>query len=263
MRRPRLAHFLAGLLGLTLAPIAFAVGLAFFGHPSWGNAIVATDTTPEGAKITPPTPDQPVYVTGWSLGNRLGSISGDDEPGKEQMEQVVARVLARQGYLRAEPGKHEPTLFLVLQWGYLTPATGDLLWFLGYNPAQDIASPAFPGQLGPEVFRRNMRSRMTDTVLEDSNEPIYGVIITAFEYKSARTPKPIVYWQTRIALPANGKSMAEALPAMLTAAQSQIGLASEKPTLVDTDRVRDGEVKAGEIKVIGVVPDDKPADTKK
>lgn len=213
----------------------------------WGDVIVATDTTEAGKALTPPTAEQPVYYKGMSLGQKLGSIPGDDEPEQKQLNRFVADILRKQGYLGA-PESRDPELFLVLQWGYVTPGSENLLWFLGYNPQDDIAAPVFPGQLGPEVWRRGFRSRAIETILEDSQGAIYGIIVTAFDFKTVRTADPVIYWQTRIGLPANGKSMAEALPAMLVAAGPAIGRPADKPVLLDADQARQGTVKFGELK---------------
>jgi hypothetical protein len=218
----------------------------------WGDVIVVTDATKEGRALTPPTPRSPVYFLGRSLGCKLGSLRGDELPDDKTMNQFVAQVLAKQGYLSAAGGAHEPALFVIVQWGYLQPGSGDLLWFLGYNPADDIAAPSFPGMLGPEVFLRNFRSHSVETILGDANDPIYGIIVTAFEYKSAKTTKPIIYWQTRIGLPANGKSMAQALPTMILAAGPTIGRETTTPTLRDADDVREGRVTLGKLNILGI-----------
>lgn len=216
----------------------------------WGDVIVATDTTAAGKALTPPSPQQPVYYKGLSLGRRLGSIPGDREPDVQELNRFVAGILAKQGYLGARPGAPEPELFLVLQWGYVTPGSEDLRWFLGYDPQDDIGAQTNPNMLGPEVFRRGMRSRLIETILEDSQNAIYGIIVTAFDFKTARTAEPVAYWQTRIGLPASGKSMAEALPVMLTAAGPAIGRPADKPVMLDADRVREGRVDLGELKFL-------------
>lgn len=231
-------------------PHATCAGFSLFPN-TWGDVIVATDTTLAGKEITPPTPEQPAYYRGMSLGCKLGSIPGDQLPDVRELNKFVARVLAKSGYRAAVPGVHEPTLFLVVQWGYLQPGSDDLSWFLGYNASQDIGAPAFPGQLGPEIWRRNFRSRTISTILENVSGPIYGIIVTAFEFESADTPRPIIYWQTRIGLPANAKSMTEALPAMLVAAGPSIGRPSDSPVLRDADEARRGRVELGDLEVIG------------
>lgn len=252
MRLPQLALVSAlGAFGPGI-PDGWGAGFSLFRN-FWGDVIVATDTTPEGRALTPPTRENPVYYLGESLGSKLGSIPGDKSPGIHEMNLFITKILAKQGYLGATPDMHEPALFLVVQWGYLEPRSGDLLWFLGYDAKQDIASPAFPGRLGPEVFLRNFRSRTTQTILENSSGAIYGIIVTAFEYKSANTPKPVIYWQTRIGLPANGKSMTQALPTMLVAAGNAIGRESNSPVLVSADTAREGAVKLGELQILDVM----------
>jgi hypothetical protein len=241
------------ILGFAL-PGARAVDFVLFKN-IWGDVIVATDTTIQGHALTPPTLEQPVYYRGLSLGRKLGSIRGDLEPEVKEVNRVVAGILAKQGYLPARPGVHEPTLFLIIQWGYMEPAKNNLLWFFGYDPDQDIGAPVMEGILGPEVFRRNFRTQSVEAILTNAQEATYGIIVTAFEFKSANTPNPVIYWQTRIGLPAGGKSMAEALPIMLVAAGPAIGRESKTPTLLDADSVRDGRVNLGELKVIDVVGD--------
>jgi hypothetical protein len=248
--------FVLGVFGPGLPSLQCA-GLGLFRN-LWGDVLVSTDTTPEGHALTPPTRDKPVYYLGRSLGCKLGSIPGDQLPGDREMNHFIAKVLAKQGYLGASPGVHDPALYLVVQWGYLKPGSGDLLWFLGYDASQDIASPSFPGVLGPEVFLRDFRSHSIQTILDDASDAIYGIIVTAFEYKSANTPKPIIYWQTRIGLPANGKSMTQALPTMLLAAGTAIGRESKSPILADADSVREGRIKLGELQILDVIND--PAD---
>jgi hypothetical protein len=235
---------------------ARGAGFSLFSN-SWGDVIVVTDMTPEGRDLTPPTTGNPVYYRGQSLGCKFGSLPGDRLPEVPKMNRFVAEVLARQGYVGANPGEHEASMYMVVQWGYLRPQSGDLLWFLGYDANKDIGAPAFPGMLGPEVWRRSFRSRTIETVLDYADEPIYGIIVTAFEFSSASTPQPVIYWQTRIGLPANGKSMAQALPAMMLAAGPTIGRETDSPVLRDADDAREGRVELGELEVIGY--EDEPA----
>lgn len=236
-------------------PVAAAGRFRFF-QPSWGDVIVVTDMTPAGREITPPTREAPAYYLGSSLGPKLGTIPGDRLPDVKAMNEVVVRILAKQGYLAAQPGVHEPSLYVVLQWGYVTPRSEDLLWFLGYDANRDVGAQQTIGMLGPEVFLRNFRSREIETILSAAGDAIYGVIITAFEYKSASTRKPTILWQTRIGLPANGKSMAEALPVMVQLGGPTIGRETTGAVLRDA---RDRYVtKLGELEVIGFEDDPEP-----
>jgi hypothetical protein len=259
------------MLGLAL-PRAWASKFTLFSSV-WGDAIVVTDMTPAGRTVTPPTPAKPVYFQGLSLGSKLGSIPGDVIPEKRKFDQFIAKILARQGYLPAEPGVHEPTLFLIVQWGYLAPRVSDtshisyMVWFLGYDPNKDIGANWSPNFLGPEVFLRDFRSRVVETIFDTAGEPAYGIIVTAFEYKSASTNHPIAYWQTRVGLAAVGKTMAQALPTMIVAAGPAIGRETASPLLRDADKARQGHVDLGQLKVVGYEDDPVPRrpspDTKK
>ncbi|MFW6353973.1 MAG: hypothetical protein ACOC3I_06260 [Verrucomicrobiota bacterium] len=220
---------------------------------SWGDVIVNTDMTPAGRELVLPTPESPVFYRGQSLGNRFGATPGDRQPTDAEMGRVVAEILQGQGYRPAVAGTHEPSLFLVLQWGLLRPGRGDLAWFLGYRAADDIGAASFPGALGPEVFRRNFRTRTVETLLQAMREPLYGVIITAFDYASASTDDPVVYWQTRIGLSARGKSMEQALPAMVAAAGPSIGRETKAPVLRDPDETYEGYTRPEALELLEVL----------
>lgn len=236
---------------------AWGAGLTFFSS-SWGDVFVNTDMTPEGREVTRPDPENPAYYRGRSLGCTFGSLPGDRLPDVKEMNDFIAAVLAKQGYVGATTDAHEPALFLVVQWGYLQPGSGELLWFLGYDARKDIGASVGVGLIGPEVYRRNSRSLWIDKVLDNASRPIYGIIVTAFEYKSARTSEPVIYWQTRIGLAANGKSMVQALPAMMLAAGPSMGRETETPVIRNADDVREGRVELGELEVIGF-DEDTPA----
>lgn len=249
MRFPR-AHLIFASLAAALGGTSAARAEFSLFNTGWGSVIVATDATEEGKKLPLASKEAPVYYKGLSMGNKLGEgLHGDEEPTVKELNAVAASILAKQGYLPARPGKNEPTLLLVLQWGYMDPRSEDLLWFLGYRTANDIAAPAGFG-LGPEVYRRGMRSPAIETIIQDAQDPIYGIMISAFEYKSAKTLQPVILWQTRIGLPANGKSMLQALPVMMASAGPVIGRPSDKAVLLDSDAARNGSVNLGELKFI-------------
>lgn len=95
--------------------------------------------------------------------------------------------------------------------------------------------------------------------MDAASGSVYAIIVTAFANESADTPKPVIYWQTRIGLPANGKSMAKALPTMILAAGPSIGRKADAPVLIDADEVRQGHVEFGAPKVIGYEDKAEPA----
>lgn len=235
------------LLGIVLlASRASGVEWVMFRN-IWGNAVVNTDMTPEGRALPAVSLDAPAYYLGRSLGARLGSIPGDVEPPVAEVNAFVTKLLAKSGYLSARGSGQQPSLFIVVQWGYLKPGFDESPWFLGYDPARDIAHPATP-ILGSLL--RNMRAPDVETIVDYAGSSLYAIIVTAFEYNSARTEKPIIYWQTRIGLPAQGKSMSAALASMFIAGAPYFGKETPKPVLQDADLLREGHVKLGELKFL-------------
>jgi hypothetical protein len=247
---------------LCLAALEARADRFLFSERQWGDCVVVTDMTDAGRAFRPAGREHPVYFLGEVYGGRLGSMHGDELPDPKEMSRFVAKVLAKQGYLGAQPGVHDPELFLVVQWGRLDRRTGDGLWFLGYNPRQDpaarvswasrITSAGFT-HFGPEIYREEFRPREIETVLEYAEDDIYGFIISAFEYKTARTAEPVVLWQTRIGLPANGKSMDDALTTIVRLAAAQIGRETTRPVLTRTDDRY--TTRLGELEILGVEED--------
>jgi len=252
MRIPSASALLILLLFSVAAREAQAGRFVLF-ERTWGDCIVVTDMTKEGRALKPASREHPVYFLGKIYGSRLGSMPGDRLPDAKEMGQLVTRILAKQGYLAAQPGVHEAELFLAVQWGRIDPRSGDSLWFLGYNPRDDVAAPTLAGRPGIEIHFRNMRSREIEAILDYAEDDIYGIIISAFEYKSAFTSQPVILWQTRIGLPANGKGMTEAITAMAQIAGPQIGRETTKPILRNMDDRF--TTSLGELEVIGFEDD--------
>ena len=226
-------------------------------YDGWGPVVVTTVITAAGKAFTPPTNAQPTYYRGSSLGRSLGSIPGDTEPEPKELARFVAGILAQQGYVAAAPGQHDPALFLVVQWGYLRRGEDDLLWFLGCDPTMDYAGTDQAG-----LFQRNLHSRAVETIMNDARSAIYGLVLTAYDPKTVHSPRPVAYWQTRVGLPANGKSMAQALPVMVASAGPAIGHPAEEPALFDTDNARAGRVTLGELRFIDYLNEVPPPGTR-
>ncbi len=234
---------------LGLLPLTLPAKSKFFPN-TWGDIIVNTDMTPFGRERTPPSLEHPVTYVGDSLGLKFGSIRGDRIPPDKEVVDFVVDVLAQQGYIGVKSLDENPELYITLQWGYLEPPYVNLYWFLGYDPSKDIAASNFPGALGPEVFRRNLRDPKTETIVRLAKEPMYGIIIVAFDFESASTPQPIILWQTRIAVRAARKTMAEALPNMVLAAGPSIGRETTSPVFHDVDDLLEGKVEMGDLEEV-------------
>jgi hypothetical protein len=81
---------------------------------------VITELTPEGKKLTPATPQQPVYYLQQAgkfaqLGNN--TPAGEHQPPVERLNQAMQRALAANGYLAATPKTALPAIAVVFNYG--------------------------------------------------------------------------------------------------------------------------------------------------
>jgi hypothetical protein len=80
---------------------------------------VITEMTDEGKKLPPVSSAQPAYFESFSAGFRqLGHAPGNEHTLKqEDIEKLLVRSLASNGYLPAERPAHAPSLLIIYTWG--------------------------------------------------------------------------------------------------------------------------------------------------
>jgi hypothetical protein len=85
---------------------------------------VITEMTPEGRKVAPPTPANPIYyvaVSGTYLQLGQGSPAREKSPALAELEERLRSALATNGFLPAKAPKHKPSLVIMFYWGSHTP----------------------------------------------------------------------------------------------------------------------------------------------
>jgi hypothetical protein len=231
------------------ASIVSAAGLSFFSKPT-KNVFIVTDVTEAGKKLEPPTKGKPVYCAAFSYGCDFGSIPGDKLPNPKAMLDLIVKILAEQGF-QGNDEKHPPTLVLSIQWGWLEGNLGDNLAYLGGDKLDLMWETESYAWINANVLRRGMRGGTAARVMEISEEDLYAITICAFDYHSVmETEKSVLLWQTRIAVPTTGFSMAEALPRIVALAAPNIGRETKLPVI--TKAPLDGSIEYGELTVVGV-----------
>ncbi len=225
--------------------------------------IAVTDTTPAGLLRRPASPANPIYYQAVSAGYRDfgGIIAGEKIPPKEEVMKVIAKVLAKQGYLPGTP-EHPPALILIWTWGTMNTDmmySGDvddtqgrqinrsqLLRFMGgyklglvsKEPSSFSNDMLMPGTL--------FRDADSELIAELATEDLYVIAISAYDFAAATESKKVQLWTTKISCPSRGLALPETLPAMLALAGPHIGKETAKPVQIKAADKFKPEVKIGD-----------------
>lgn len=229
--------------------------------------ITVTDTTPTGAVLRRPTPEQPAYYIALSLGyhDLGGIIAGDKIPPKEAMVRTIAKVLAKQGYIPATQA-HPPTLVLLWMWGTMYVdrfGTGSdlfpegpqvnrtqILRFLGAYKVGLISKDPQPMMDDYLMSGLNIRSASADAIYSASGDDLYVAAIAAYDYRAFAQKKKELLWITKISCPSIGLQMDETLPTMLAIAAPNIGRETAQPVWVNASDKYKPDVKIGDPKLV-------------
>lgn len=249
------SHWLCGIMcGILSAASCFGGLLDNIFGAQYPDVITVTDTTEEGRKWPQPEPGKPVYYEAIVFGAKnFHGLPGDREPTKRAMSNLIVGALKKQGYLIGTQ-KGQATIFLSISWGYRRATLGSLA-FLGGDKLDLMweLHPEFSSVFAFNALHRNMRSSEASAVMEAANSDLYIVSIRAFDLKAIDADKEVELWHTKIALPANGSYMEEAIPTMITLATPFIGRETKKPMFSDQTPLRTGHVEIGPTKTLEFV----------
>ncbi len=123
------------------------------------NLTVITEMTPAGKKLPAVSPASPAYFITKSGGHHdLGhSTGGEPALSPEQIEKILVRALAANGYLPAQPPAHAPSLVINFVWGahnLLTEADGENAVLSGRAVGRNLVDRA--ALVGGEKFAKQM-----------------------------------------------------------------------------------------------------------
>jgi hypothetical protein len=231
--------------------------------------ITVTDMTQAGKLRRIPTKNNPVYYIAVSAGiHDFGGMKAGEKPvAREQVNKMMLKALAQQGYLPATADQH-PEVILIWTWGTMNadylfiPGSrsgmtsrgyqtnrGQMLRFLGANK---LSGHSWTDQSFPEVslpiglrFDRD-EFMLNETAMDD----LYVASISAYDVHLTgdRQGKPL--WITRISAPARGFWMPEALPAMVAIATPYIGRDTDKPIRIHANDHFKPEIKLGDTRLV-------------
>ena len=270
---------------LSLLPACLQAGWLFPDREL--EVIMNTETTQEGRLYPAPTPEKPVYYIAFDMGYKeLGGIMGGDKvPTRKQMNDVLVKVLAKQGYLPAS-NKNPPTQALIWYWGSLyveempsfdvnMPARqrnlGQMLRFLGGGKLNMLETDPFSTAPYTGIAGINLLSADQGNLLEVAKDDLYVISIGSYSFESMKTKTPKCLWRTKISAPSRGFVMAETLPKVAVLAGPNIGKETSQPVWVSVDSRLKAEVKIGDFdfsqattqKELPTKAEEKPAKTEK
>jgi len=230
-----------------------------------------TDTTPVGALLHRPTPENPAYYIAVSAGYREfgGIVAGEKPPPKETVYRTFAKVLARQGYMPAT-NAHPPTLMLLWTWGTLNT---DLFYDASIDPSQ-------VGGMGTQVNRQQMLRFLggyklglvsktpqpfsdeflapgllthgvnADMLSDAATDDLFVAAIGAYDFAAAQHKEKKLLWVTKISCPSRGLALDQTLPAMMAIAGPNIGRETAEPVWINASDKFKPEVTIGDPKVV-------------
>ncbi len=82
-------------------------------------------------------------------------------------------------------------------------------------------------------------------LMEQTNEDVYFVVASAYDYQAMGKNRRILLWRTKMTVDTKGVSMTDTLPAVIVAAGPYFGRETEEATVLTKRVVRQGKVDVG------------------
>lgn len=192
---------------LLTAGAAYADGLQV-------NAVV--DVTPEGRNAVRPSPSSPVYYFPFTVGyQEQGSWGAENLPSTLEVQRMIAKALAAQGYLVMH-GK-EAGLLLTFQWGRMAPFAEERL----NDPEEAMATLVGGANKGADF---DQASPALANFQFAASVPRYFVTIEAFDFNAAKEKNKVPLWIARFSAQAGeGLTLESALPSLLAVGAPLLG----------------------------------------
>lgn len=132
--------------------------------------------------------------------------------------------------------------------GNVAPSMGQIRSNLQNNQAMD------------PVYLFSIRDDVTRNLVEQVLDDCYYVVVSAYDAASVMKGERKLLWRTTMSTPAQGVSLAETTPALITSGKSFFGKDMADPSIIGKRINRGGTVELGELKVIEMDGKDQPAE---
>ena len=253
---------------------------------------VFTSVTDAGRLVAPASPDHPVYYVVYPGGFREfgGTYAGVHPPPMADLERVMKKALASQGYLPATDATHRPSVLVVFTWGMhsrLDPNTevispqamvqnmlerAALIGGFGFahRVGQAYEERALSQLSGPTiadasfnlidpVHRLTEETAKSEYLMDQISDDIYFVVASAYDYASVAQGKRTLLWRTNMTVNTAGLNMKETLPPLIATAAPFFGRETDGPEALQRRINRKGTVDIGQATVVEYMDSAAPA----
>jgi len=264
---------------------------AFQSRPQLDMTVITT-VTDAGRLVAPASPDHPVYYVAQPGGFREfgGTYAGVHPPPVADLERVMKKALASQGYLPATDAAHRPSVLVVFTWGMhsrLDPNTeaispeamfqnmierAALVGGFGFahrvghayedRAMSQLSGPSFADasfKLIDPVHRLTEESVKSEYLMDQINEDIYFVVASAYDYAAVAQGKRTLLWRTNMTVNTSGVNMKETLPPLIATAAPFFGRETDGPEALQRRIYRKGQVDIGQATVVEYMDSSAPA----
>ena len=221
---------------------------------------VFTELTDFGRSFPRASREAPVYFEARDQGvqPRGFVIAGDAPLPREELNSILHRTLAADGYLPAGEG-HRPSLFLVYYWGSHNRLYPDLAGMFPELAENYILERAV--LVGGKTYARDFLrefiyglvdlgvSSKKDFLRMQVRDDLYYVVVSAYTYDDLARDERRMVWRTTLTVNARGVSMGESLPPLIVTGGSYFGRETTGPLALRRS-VRRGTVTLGQLYVI-------------
>ena len=190
--------------------------------------IAVSDITEEGQGTRQATPANPVYYHPHTNGfiNSGAPVEGVTSPPTPNVEIMLVKALASQGYIYHKLANKPPSITLVFAWGAMAPQLGP--------DGRKVENRRDMSALveGIHPMDPNEDSFQADKIRAAIIVPRFYLTITAMDFNALSRKKFVTLWCTRVSTEVEGNQLNQVLPALIHAATPVIGSQTYGPRVV-------------------------------
>ncbi len=239
---------------------------ALFGGPKHKepDVLIVADTFGRSPDALRPTKEHPVYYI--VLGTRQmdigSSIAGAPMPSVTEVEALVDRTMASQGYVRTAIGGPLPSIVLVTTFGQanveydtweeteVDAETGEITGTstVTYSTTTTATVAAL---VGGYRAQKNMISATTASDLNDAAQTDRAyVTVAALDATALLKQQKQIVWRTRMSIPSTRHHLPDNLALMLRSAAPYLGSDTAVPVFIDERDRRNTAIEIGDLEVV-------------